>query len=244
MTIGIIGNGWVGKAVHKLFPDAVVHSRTEPNLLAFEADYVFICVPTPLLESGVLDCSIVRDSIEKCSKESVIIVRSTVNPGFCDSLDRDVCFQPEYLGETANHPLLDEKKTQFIILGGKPNIRRKVIELYQKVYNANITIRQVTNYEAEVIKLSENRAIAFKVLQCQELYDACEKHGVDYYTIRDAVYGDDPRFNLWFSFIYPGNRSITSSKCLQKDVPAWTAWADTQLTKDLLKYDETLRQKT
>jgi UDP-glucose 6-dehydrogenase len=129
------------------------------------------------------------------------------------------------LGETVAHPLLDQGERPFIILGGEPDDRRKVIETYQGVYNANTNIRQVTNLEAEVIKLSENRAIAHKVAQCQELYDACEAAGVDYYTIRDAVYGDDPRFNLWFSFVYPGQRGM-SSKCIPKDVLAWAAWAE------------------
>jgi UDP-glucose 6-dehydrogenase len=97
----------------------------------------------------------------------------------------------------------------------------------------------VTNYEAEVIKLTENRAIAFKVAQCQELYDVCEKAGVDYYTIRDAVYGDDPRFNLWFTFIYPNKRGF-SSKCIPKDVYGWASWAESlgyipELTNSLLE---------
>lgn len=239
MTVGIIGHGWVGRAMETLFKDAIIY---DPNLGsnnrdAFNCDYIFVCVPTPLSADGSLDCSIVKSVIEQCSKNSIIILRSTVNPGFCDSMPWSIVMQPEYLGETASHPLLDETKRQFLILGGNPSDRRAVIELYQTVYNANVTIRQVTNYEAEVIKLSENRAIAFKVAQCQELYDACEKNGVDYYTIRDAVYGDDPRFNLWFTYIYPENRGFSSSKCLSKDVPAWQKWAGTELTADLLKHN-------
>ena len=77
-------------------------------------------------------------------------------------------------------------------------------------------------------------------MQCQELYDACEASGVDYYLIRDAVYGDDPRFDLWFSFIYQEKRGFNSSKCLVKDVPAWTSWAESlgvnaDITKLLVK---------
>jgi UDP-glucose 6-dehydrogenase len=83
----------------------------------------------------------------------------------------------------------------------------------------------VTAKEAEVIKLSENRAIGFKVAECQELYDACERNDVDYYTIRDAVYGDDPRMNLWWTFIYPNKRGF-NSKCIPKDIYAWCAWAE------------------
>jgi UDP-glucose 6-dehydrogenase len=147
--------------------------------------------------------------------------------------------QPEYLGESPAHPLLNENKTQFIIIGGKPENRRKVIQLYQTVYNANITIRQVTLLEAEVIKLSENRAISFKVSECQELYDVCQMSGMDYYTIRDAVYGDDPRFNLWWTFIYPEKRGF-NSKCIPKDIYAWCAWAESlgykpQITRAILE---------
>jgi UDP-glucose 6-dehydrogenase len=129
-----------------------------------------------------------------------------------------------------------------MIIGGEPKDRRSLIDLYSKVYNANIKIRQVSAYEAEVIKLSENRAIAFKVAQCQELYDICEKAGIDYYTIRDAVYGDDPRFNLWWTFVYPESRGF-NSKCLPKDVYAWCAWAESlgytpQITRNILEVNK------
>jgi hypothetical protein len=63
---------------------------------------------------------------------------------------------------------------------------------------------------------------------------------VDYYTIRDAVYGDDPRFNLWFTFVYPNQRGF-DSKCIPKDVLAWAAWAETsELTDAVLKYNQGL----
>jgi UDPglucose 6-dehydrogenase len=202
-----------------------------------------VCVPTPNRKDGSLDISIVEEVVKDCTSH-LIVIRSTVQPGTCDYLEKkykkNIVMQPEYLGETVAHPLLDETQRRFLIIGGKPENRRKLIELYQSVYNANISIRQVSNMEAEVIKLSENRAIMFKVMQCQELYDACEKNGVDYYTIRDAVYGDDPRFNLWFTFVYPDKRGA-SSKCIPKDVLAWNQWANGGLTDKLLEYNEQIR---
>ena len=156
-------------------------------------------------------------------------MRGTVNPGTCDHLAtkyfKHIVMQPEYLGETVNHPMTDQKNRPFIIIGGKPLDRKKVIELYQTVYNANTNIRQMSNLEAEIVKLSENRAIAFKVSQCQELYDVCKLAEVDYYTIREAVYSDDPRFNLWWTFVFPEKRGF-QSKCIPKDVYAWCAWAE------------------
>ena len=248
MKIAIIGLGWVGKAMHALFPDACIYDpatvggkKSEVN----KCDIAFICVPTPNHNKKKLDTSIVEECVSWC-KSPLLVIRSTVNPGTTDHFSKKykkrIVFQPEYLGETPNHPMLDPKTRQFMVLGGIPKDRRKVINLYTTVYNANITIRQVSAYEAEIIKLSENRAIAFKVGQCQELYDVCEKAGVDYYTIRDAIFSDDPRFNLWWTFVYPDKRGF-NSKCIPKDVYAWCAWAEScgykpELTKDLLRVND------
>lgn len=242
--ISIWGYGWVGKSQKKLFPEALVY---DPKLKlgsirkVSHSDVAFICVPTPLLK-GRLDCSIVKDVIKKCDAK-IIVIRSTVMPGFTDKMAKKykkrIVVQPEYLGESVDHPMTNQKSRPFIILGGNQKDIRKIIELYHNVYNANVNIRQVTAYEAEIIKLSENRAIAFKVAQCQELYDVCEKAGVDYYTIREAVYGDDPRFNLWWTFVYPKKRGF-NSKCIPKDVYGWSAWAESlgynpQITKAILR---------
>lgn len=241
MKVKIYGYGWVGKAMKTLFPGAEVYDPAQLCYSEEVCDVAFVCVPTPL-KDGALDTSIVEQVIRD-AKEDLIIVRSTVMPGTCDKFpDKNIVFQPEYLGETPNHPMSDQKARPFIILGGSPESRRRVIELYQYVYNANTTIRQVTAYEAEVIKLSENRAIAFKVAQCQELYDVCQKAGLDYNVIREAVYGDDPRMNLWWTFVFPQNRGF-NSKCIPKDVYGWCAWAESvgytpELTQKVLAINE------
>ena len=246
--VGIFGMGFVGMAMKKLFPSALFYDPKCANSSSIDdinnkCSVAMICVPTPLKDDGLLDISIVEGVVKECECP-LIVLRSTVNPGDCDRFEKkynkNILMVPEYIGETIAHPLLDETKRGFLIIGGRPENRRKLIELYTLVYNANITIKQVSNYEAEVIKLSENRAIAFRVMSLHELYLACEKAGVDYYTIRDAVYGDDPRFNLWFSFVYPNNLGFQSSKCLSKDVPAWCAWAESvginpEITKLLVK---------
>jgi UDP-glucose 6-dehydrogenase len=245
--VTVIGIGWVGKSMKDLFPDAYVYSHGTKTRIgtkeeANKGDVAFICVPTPVIGEGKLDTSIVEESVSWCECP-LIVIRSTVNPGTCDYLakkyNKRIVMQPEYLGETPQHPLLNTKLTPFLILGGDSKDTRDLIRLYQTVYNANIKIRQVTALEAEIIKLSENRAIGFKVAQCQELYDVCQKAGVDYYTIREAVYGDDPRFNLWWTFIYPDKRGF-KSKCIPKDIYAWCAWAesfgyDPKITRSILK---------
>lgn len=254
MTTAIIGYGWVGKAMHTLFPDAVVFDRyVEPSAskeAVNKCDVAFVGVPTPVIGEGKLDTSIVEEVIAWCEC-SLIVIRSTVNPGDCDrwaeKYSKNIIMQPEYLGETVNHPMTDQKERPFLVIGGSPDNRKKLIDLYTTAYNANVSIRQVSLLEAEVIKLTENRAISWKVAQCQELYDVCQIAGVDYYTVRDAVYGDDPRFNLWWTFVFPDQRGF-NSKCIPKDVYAWCAWAeslgyDPKITRALLgKNQEWLAQ--
>lgn len=258
--VAIIGYGWVGKSMQSLFPDALIFSigldltgkeignkKWEANVKEYqktineECGSAFICVPTPCVDEGKLDIDQVAYSVSWLTTP-LIVIRSTINPGDSQFLEeafgKRLVVQPEYLGETPQHPLLDTAKSPFLIIGGNFKQRKMLIDLYATVYNANVRIKQVNGYAAEIIKLTENRAIAFKVAQCQELYDVCEKANIDYYTVRDAVYGDDPRFNLWWTFVYPDKRGF-NSKCIPKDVYAWCAWAESigyepKLTRNLL----------
>lgn len=255
MKVGIVGYGWIGRATHKLFPDAEIYDKyiSAYNKPLENCDIAFIAVPTPWNGGSSLDCEEVEDAIVNCGC-NLIVIRSATQPGFADKMsakypNKQIVVQPEYLGETSNHPFLKMESRDFMILGGDIEDRRKVIECYQQTYNANIKIRQVSRYEAEIIKITENRAAFYKIMQCQELYDVCEKAGVDYYTIRDAVYGDDPRFNLWWTFVYPNERGA-NSKCIPKDVHAWCAWANIvghqpTATESLLDYNlNLLKQNT
>ena len=194
--IAIVGYGWVGKAMHKLFPSATVYSRKlfiyddgeigSPVELNYEedqwkkeildrqkdvnkCDVAFVCVPTPSLNSCLCDChkeNYISDQhnglhrtenclckskegkldtsiVEECIKwldTPIIVVRSTVNPGDCDRWSRkyrkNIVMQPEYLGETPNHPLIDTINNPFLIIGSYFNGQedgRKLIELYQTV---------------------------------------------------------------------------------------------------------------
>lgn len=265
--VAIIGLGWVGKAMLELFPDAYVYShniiyvdgkmvkttndqeweekKEQYQKEVNKCDVAFVCVPTPCPHQSKLDTRGVEEVVEWLHTD-LIVIRSTMNPGDCDFLkvkyEKNICMQPEYLGETPNHPLLNTKNTPFLIIGGDKSNREKLIELYTTVYNANVSIRQVSNYAAEIIKLTENRAIAWKVAQAQELYDVCKAHNIDYYTVRDAVYGDDPRFNKWWTFIYPDKRGF-NSKCIPKDIYAWVAWAESagytpEITRAILERNE------
>jgi UDPglucose 6-dehydrogenase len=255
--LGIIGAGIIGSAVNNLFckvfkEDLIVY---DPYVEPFNTnkeeinncEIVFVCVPTPHRKYDGLDMSIIESVIADFNPK-IFVISSTMQPGTADKLSKKynkrIVVNPEYFGETANHPLTNLSQQPFLILGGESEDVKEVINLYKKVYNANIKIRVVTAKEAEIIKMSENRAAAFKIAQCQELYDVCEAEGVDYNNIREAVYGDDPRFNLWWTFIYEEARGM-NSKCIPKDIYGWHKWAkdnniDPSLTRSLLEYNKKL----
>lgn len=231
--IAIIGYGVVGKAMYKLFKDALIYNgETHPvgNLNYTDmnkADVAFVCVPTPTKPNGECDSSIVEGAVAKL-KTPLIIIRSTVIPGTTDRLKKKykkhIVFCPEYIGETKNHPMQNESLRSFLILGGERKDTSKAIEVFQEVYNASIKIRQMTAVEAEMVKYLENRHIAFTVAECNEAYDLCQKLGIDYNNIREAVFQDDPRMSPYWTFVYPKNRGF-ETKCIPKDIYAIASFA-------------------
>lgn len=254
--IAIVGYGIVGKAMHALFPNALVYNgeKNPVGKLRYEdinrVDVAFVCVPTPTRESGHCDTSIVEDVVSKL-RVPLIIIRSTIEPGTTEKLKakykKSIVFCPEYVGETVAHPLIDERSRQFLILGGDRKDTNKAIEVFKMVYNASVKIRQMTAIEAEVAKYLENRHIAFTVAECNEAYDFCQALGVDYNNVREAVFQDDPRMSPYWTFVYPNNRGF-ESKCIPKDIYAIAAKAKDvgspmEITEKILKINEKWREK-
>jgi hypothetical protein len=79
MKVKIYGLGWVGKAMKELFPDALVQDPSQGLIADEVGDIAFVCVPTPVIGEGELDTSIV-ENVVKSAKESLLVIRSTVNP--------------------------------------------------------------------------------------------------------------------------------------------------------------------
>jgi UDPglucose 6-dehydrogenase len=234
MQIVIAGGGFVGQETWRLFPNALIYDPIKtvrdyvntpkmqqhychkpPNDLV---DYCFICVPTPMLDNGQCDVTAVEDVFDKV-QACVYIIKSTVYPGYTQRRKCAV-FCPEYVASSSPYPapLGDVTKRGFVILGGEKKHVKKVRELYESVYPPTVDILEVSALEAELIKLLENTAIAAKVTLAQEFYEICKAYKVDYSVIQQGVFGLDPRFNKWFTNVYPYKRGFTNSHCLSKDI--------------------------
>ena len=232
MKIAIVGNGYVGTAMSKLFVDAVLYDEPK-NLGSRNAvnscDISFVCVPTPEGESGECDTHVVEDVISWIETE-VIVLRSTVPVGFTETMiekyNKNIVFQPEYCGETVGHPYVNLSQRKWITLGGKQPYVEKVVNAYQQVCSAELIIKIVDSRTAELAKYMENCFLATKVIFCNEFYDLAEKMGVSYTELRETWLMDE-RMGRNHTFVYPEARGY-SGKCLPKDVDALLVQAEKQ----------------
>jgi UDPglucose 6-dehydrogenase len=232
MKIAVVGCGFVGKAMIKLFKGAVVNSGVNydpaKDLATREqvnaCDVAFVCVPTEMLDNGECDTSIVEETV-KWLETPLIIIRSTVKPGttlkLIQETGKNIIFQPEYVGETTAHPLLNESERTFLIFGGTLENSGRALEVYKTVYNSSVQTLFVSPTEAEVIKYMENTAIGTMVTLCNEFYNICQALGADYNIVREGFLMD-PRMSRYFTFVYPEARGF-SGKCLPKDLNAIAA---------------------
>jgi UDPglucose 6-dehydrogenase len=221
MKIGIVGLGHVGTAMNKLFPDAVIYDKFKkigtPEAIN-RCDAAFICVPTPMGKDGACDTSAVEEVIAWCDCK-VLILRSTVRIGFTREMvqkyHKAIVFQPEYYGETVAHPFANLADREWLSFGGDPKAVALAINAYKTVITSNVRILQAPSDEVEMAKYMENAYLATKVTFVNEMYDLCQKLGIDYNQVRE-IWTADPRIGTSHTFVYEDNRGFGGS-CLPKD---------------------------
>ena len=197
LKIGIIGNGFVGKATQlfacnniKIFVYDIVPELCIPLGITLvdinKCDLIFICVPTPLDITGKCKTSIIDKLLTKIDNPHTVI-RSTVPIGY--STKKDCYFMPEFLTELnwkndfiTNKDWIvglidkDEKTdTEFI-----DKIRLLITYAFEdnKIENNNIIFCK--NDEAEMIKLIKNSFLANKVSFFNEMYDLANALNINY----------------------------------------------------------------
>lgn len=183
-------------------------------------DIGFVCVPTLEKADGSCDTSIVE---EVCGWVdcSVFVIRSTVPPGTCESIEKatskNIVFQPEYLGENpSGNAYNDIGRRGWVTLGGRPEATRKAAAFWTRVYTADCRIVQTDFRTAEMVKYLTNTFLAMKTVYCAEMAEVCEVLGVDYSSARELWLLDD-RIGRSHTSVYEGNPGY-SGKCLVKDL--------------------------
>lgn len=245
--VGIVGYGYVGKAMYKFFEK---HYRTlgyDPMYMGREAeclvdqnelnkcDVGVVCVPTPMSDSGRCTTDIVEEVVDWL-ETPLIIIKSTVEPGTTDRLKQKtgkrIVFAPEYCGESSYwspYPWDREvKETPFFTFGGDPKDTSEAVDLYFPITGPVKTYRQTTAKAAELAKYMENSFYATKITFCYEMACICQRAGVDYNEVRE-LWLLDPRINPMHTAVFARNDNPFSGKCLPKDLTALATWAKEEL---------------
>jgi len=161
-----------------------------------EAHVVFLCVPTPMNSDGSCHTSIVESVIDDVKNvalrvsrdlnEFIVVVKSTVTPGFTETM-RDqkglrIVFSPEFL--TEKNSIEDFENTTRVLVGGDEEDTLIVLKFFEKKLNGRALLGSVDRaMTLEMVKLYANTLLMRKVLLANEVYQVCDKLGLDYKEI-------------------------------------------------------------
>ncbi|NHH85612.1 UDP-glucose/GDP-mannose dehydrogenase family protein [Cobetia sp. MB87] len=193
----------------------------------------FIAVGTPPDEDGSADLkyvlSVATTIGEHMNDYKVIIDKSTVPVGTADrvtarvaevlaergeSIDFDVCSNPEFLKEGA--ALEDFTRGARIVVGtDSEKVRERMRECYAPYNRNHEKLMFMDVRAAELTKYAANAMLATKISFMNEISNLAERLGADIEEVRRGI-GSDPR--IGYHFIYPG--CGYGGSCFPKDVQA------------------------
>ncbi len=242
MTIGIIGQGYVGTAIKLGFQDHYkvltydkfdlaksTHSKISD--LVSETNIIFVCVPTPMRKDGTCYTGIVEEVIREINETAnghIVVIKSTIPPGTTDRINSEythstVIFNPEFLTErSANFDFINQ--TRYILGGDKVDVD-KVADLYfQRFMNRNMIKTDSTT--AELIKYMNNTFFATKVSIMNEFKVLSDKIGTNW---EDALHGFASDGRIGDSHLHvpgPDGKLGYGGTCFPKDVNALLTFAE------------------
>lgn len=208
MKIGVIGHGYVGKAVEYGFSpknEVLVYDKFQESLplekVVKEAEFIFICVPTPMNESYTqIDLGIVEEVVgetvklaRKFERSPTIVIKSTVIPGTTRRLGekfgwKKMLFNPEFL--TEKNYLDDFVNADRVVVGGdNESLVLKLIEFYRENF-PNVPTFATDPTTAELVKYMANTLLATQIIFANEMYDLAKKLGVHYSEVEKMVRAD------------------------------------------------------
>jgi UDPglucose 6-dehydrogenase len=223
----VIGMGMVGKATAWAFGitdyiDLGEGSKTIED--AAQCKYVFLCLPTPTI-NGICQTKDTQEYIKKIyelNNDVIFIIRSTVVPGttknIVESTRAHVAHIPEFLTETTWKQ--DTDRPDLVVVGADDGVvRDKVSALFKSRY-ASAAFFITDTHTSELCKYAINTLYATKVIFANQIYDYCQKMGVNYETIKNILYSrkwiGKNHLDVW----HKGKRGA-GGKCLGKDVDAF-----------------------
>ncbi len=244
-TIGVIGYmGMVGGTVYRFFRDQKkkvygydIRSPKDKKR-AYEADLVFVCVPTPFdWKNHKYDDSIVESVLKQIPAGKTVVIKSTIHIGTTDSLQKKypklkILFNPEFLSEATCDMDFRNPDRQFIGYTARSFSEAKRV---LAVLPLSSTDRILPAKEAELLKYINNMHGVLEVMESNHYWEVCQKEGLDYEQVIEAATG-----SKWFGRFYriiwhKGYRGV-GGKCFPKDLNSWIEYCESNnIPVELLK---------
>jgi UDPglucose 6-dehydrogenase len=289
--INIVGYGYVGSAVGHLckrnkVPYCVmdanketveketmkVNGFTEVEKLVANSEkhnnknVYFIAVPTPSSISGECNVSIVDsvicDIARVHTKETYILIKSTLKPGTCKQLQEkygtenlSITYCPEFLKEktfeedmyNANFVLLGSAQSSTQSIGtGTGNLMAEKVMRNVYAHNKEIKVVCKSYEECELFKYTINVYLAVKVWYFNEVNVLCENYSVNYNSLKE-LFDLEPRLGDTHLDVpgHDGNYGF-GGKCLPKETRGMhylqkTLGIDNEVLGHILKRNDVFR---
>lgn len=230
------GHNYIGDVVDEELEELVkkgLLSATTDFSIVKDADFIAICVPTPLDEYQQPDISYVKNSAIDISKYlkkgSIVVLESTTYPGTTEELllpileegsglkcgkDFFLAYSPERVDP--GNKLYKTKNTPKVVGG----VGKDSTEIAAAMYNSVLdnSVHEVSSPKvAEMEKILENTYRNINIALANEMAVICEKMGISVWEVIDAAktkpYG--------FQAFYPGPG--VGGHCIPLD-PYYLAW--------------------
>tara|TARA_Y100000741_G_scaffold360903_1_gene343964 strand:- start:55 stop:906 length:852 start_codon:yes stop_codon:yes gene_type:complete len=234
MKAGIVGFGFVGKALKNGLKDNVDCVEIDPklgsdinDLKSHEPSIVFICLPTPMKDDGSQNIDLVKDAINKINEfnqDILIAIKSTILPKYVEDITKtndNLVINPEFLRENfANEDFIN---SEIIVFGGEQINCDRLANFYEK--HTNCICKDYINTDAmsaSLLKYTINSFLALKVIffnEMKSVFDNLNSNS-EWSDFINSISRDKRMGNSHMSVPGPDGRYGFGGPCFPKDVKA------------------------
>lgn len=226
MRIGVVGLGVVGSAIYNVMKkhhedvrgyDIRSDVSKNTRLEVFHTDAIFLALPTHVNKGGRLDPTLITRyliDLNRVKYKGLVVIKSTLPLGYLKSVDLPslrIIYSPEFLHTREaewefTHP-------QYMIAAG---VYEDFLAYRDKVLHwfPNILFSDVSDSEAEIIKLAMNAFAAMKISFVNEIERLCKKFEADPVIVMGIIRKDK---RCASEYSHPG-KGAYEGRCLPKDI--------------------------
>lgn len=235
MKIGIIGYGFVGKAIANahdqdklLINDPKLFESASIEEIKANTNWIYVAVPTPMSDAGELDTSILKSVLDSLQGYTgLVISKCTALPNYYISAKKHYNFRlmhvPEFL--TAANANIDYMNPELIVMGGDIDDCQYYKDV---VVQADKTNTMTTKFvaadigTASAMKYYANSFLATKVVFNNQFAEWCTKQGIDWDNLVTINKLDKRLGNTHWAVPGPDGMFGYGGYCFPKDVSALT----------------------